>query len=212
MFNGTWFHDGPDNNPNGDYYFNGRISDVAIYNTRISGDELYNHALSVLNVVNTENEEFNLILDQLTQLVQDAHYRGYNLLDNDDLTTYFNENNSSKLVSEGDDLTADGLGIARSDFTTEDGILSVIESVDDAITHVRSFTSSLAVDLNILQIRQNFTKETINTLRAGQDDLRVADQNEEGANLLALQTRQQMGVTALSLAAQSANSVLNLFA
>lgn len=76
---------------------------------------------------------------------------------------------------------------------------------------VRGFGSTLANNLSIIQTRRDFTQNTINTLRAGADDLTVADQNEEGANLLALQTRQQLGVTSLSLAAQSQQSVLRLF-
>jgi flagellin-like hook-associated protein FlgL len=76
---------------------------------------------------------------------------------------------------------------------------------------VRSFGSTLANNLSIIQARRDFTESTINTLQAGADDLTVADQNEEGANLLALQTRQTLGVTSLSLASQSQQAVLRLF-
>ena len=62
-----------------------------------------------------------------------------------------------------------------------------------------------------MQIRQDFTKATINTLQTGSDDLTLADFNEEGANLLALQTRQQLSTTALSLGAQADQNVLRLF-
>jgi flagellin-like hook-associated protein FlgL len=65
--------------------------------------------------------------------------------------------------------------------------------------------------LSVVQTRQDFTKATINTLRTGADNLVLADTNEEGANLLALQTRQQLSTTALSLAAQAAQNVLRLF-
>ena len=85
------------------------------------------------------------------------------------------------------------------------------DEVRAALASVRSFGSTLANDLSIIQTRRDFTEETINTLTAGADDLTVADQNEEGANLLALQTRQTLGVTSLSLASQSQQSVLRLF-
>ena len=62
-----------------------------------------------------------------------------------------------------------------------------------------------------VQTREDFTQNTITNLQEGRDKLVVADQNEEGANLLALQTRQQLGVTSLSLASQSQQSVLRLF-
>ena len=62
-----------------------------------------------------------------------------------------------------------------------------------------------------MQIRQDFTKAMINTLQTGADALTLADSNEEGANLLALQTRQQLSTTALSLASQASQAVLRLF-
>jgi len=62
-----------------------------------------------------------------------------------------------------------------------------------------------------VQARQDFTKELINTLNTGADNLTLADQNEEAANLLALQTRQQLSQTTLSLASQADQSVLRLF-
>ena len=81
----------------------------------------------------------------------------------------------------------------------------------DALNEVRSFGASLANNLSIIQTRQTFTQETINTLKAGASALTDADLNEEGATLLALQTAQQLGVTSLSLASQSQQSVLRLF-
>ena len=62
-----------------------------------------------------------------------------------------------------------------------------------------------------MQVRQDFTKAMVNTLNTGSDDLTLADSNEEGANLLALQTRQQLSTTALSLASQADQNVLKLF-
>jgi flagellin-like hook-associated protein FlgL len=84
-------------------------------------------------------------------------------------------------------------------------------TVREALVTVREFSASLATDLAIIQTRQDFTKETINTLEEGADKLTLADPNEEGAKMLALQTRLQLGVTSLSLASQSQQSVLSLF-
>jgi len=76
---------------------------------------------------------------------------------------------------------------------------------------LRSQTSTLASNMNIITIRQDFTSNMINTLQTGSDNLTLADMNEEGANMLMLQTRRSLGTTALSLAAQAAQSVLKLF-
>ncbi len=159
----------------------------------------------------TLEEEYNNILSQIDALVGDAGYRGTNLLNGDDLTTFFNEDRSSSLVTDGVVFTSGGLGITEGNFGR-------IESVDDAITQIReatdtirSFGNSIANDLAIIQTREDFTKNTINNLEEGSDKLTVADQNEEGANLLALQTRQTLGVTSLALASQSQQAVLRLF-
>jgi flagellin len=62
-----------------------------------------------------------------------------------------------------------------------------------------------------VQTRQDFTKSMINTLQTGSDNLVLADTNAEGANLLALQTKQSLATTSLSLAAQASQNVLKLF-
>lgn len=155
--------------------------------------------------------DFNVIRDQIDSLVEDANYRGVKLLNGDDLVTYFNEDRSNSLTTEATDFTAVGLGIDEGDFIDTGTITESITQVRNALSSVRDFGTSIANDLSIIQARRTFVESTINTLQAGRDDLTLADQNEEGANLLALQTRQALGTTALSLAAQSAQSVLRLF-
>jgi flagellin-like hook-associated protein FlgL len=156
-------------------------------------------------------EDYNNVREQIDQLVEDSNYRGINLLSGDDLTTFFNEDRDHTLETEGVDFTAIGLGIEEADFTNASNATKAINAVRDAVADVRNFGQSIANDLSIVQFRRDFTEQTINTLQSGADDLVVADQNEEGANLLALQTRQALGTTSLSLAAQSQQSVLRLF-
>ena len=144
-------------------------------------------------------------------MVKDASYRGVKLLQGDDLVTNFNENRTSTLTTEGIDFTANGLGLGETTFGNSASVEQAASDVRNALASVRSFGTTLANDLNVITSRRDFTENTINTLESGADDLTVADQNEEGANLLALQTRQALGTTALSLASQSAQSVLRLF-
>lgn len=155
--------------------------------------------------------DFNSLREQIDRLVVDASYRGVNLLNGDDLTTFFNEDNTSTLTTSGAIFTSNGLGLTEASFRSSSQIELTASQSRDALGTVRSFGSSLANNLSIIQTRQTFTEQTINTLQAGADDLTVADQNEEGANLLALQTRQTLGVTSLSLASQSQQAVLRLF-
>jgi len=156
-------------------------------------------------------EDYNNIREQINQLVEDSNYRGVNLLSGDNLETFFNEDRSNSLETEGVDFTATGLGITEGDFTNAANVQESINQIREATLDVRNFGQSIANDLSIVQFRRDFTEQTINTLQSGADDLVVADQNEEGANLLALQTRQALGTTSLSLAAQSQQSVLRLF-
>lgn len=155
--------------------------------------------------------DYNIIREQINQLVVDANFRGVNLLNGDDLVTFFNENNSSSLTTRGATFTADGLGLTEASFRSSSDIELSASQVRSALGEVRAFGSTLANSINVIQTRRDFTEATINTLTAGADDLTVADANEEGANLLALQTRQALGTTSLSLASQSQQSVLRLF-
>lgn len=157
--------------------------------------------------------EYNNIRDQISQLVTngDTGYRGTNLLNGDNLLTSFNEFRTSTLTTRGVTFTADGLGMRDADFSRANTVDQTLTQVREALEAVRNFGSTLANDLAIIQTREDFTNNLINTLQEGSDKLVVADQNEEGAKLLAMQTRQQLGVTSLSLASQSQQSILRLF-
>ena len=158
-------------------------------------------------------QDFNKLREQMTQLVEngDTGYRGTNLLNGDNLLTAFNEDRTSTIETKGVKFTADGLGVEKADFSRADTVKEALDQVREALASVREFGSTLANDLSVIQTRQTFITSTINTLKEGSDKLVNADQNEEGAKLLALQTRQSLGVTALSLASQSQQSILRLF-
>ena len=97
------------------------------------------------------------------------------------------------------------------DFATDAQINNTLSALDSAFSTLRSAAASLGSDLSTIQIRQDFTAALINTLEAGSGDLTLADLNEEGANLLTLQTRQQLASTSLSFATQADQNVLSLF-
>ena len=154
--------------------------------------------------------DYNKIRTQIDSLVKDAGYRGTNLLNGDTLLTVFNEDRSTSISTTGKVLTSAGLGLTAANFGNAAGVDSALEQVRTATNDLRTFSSSLANDLNVIQTRQDYTKETISTLQEGSDKLTIADPNEEGATMLALQTRQQLAVSALSLASQAQQSVLSL--
>jgi flagellin len=86
-----------------------------------------------------------------------------------------------------------------------------ISAIDSALVTVRDASSSFGTNAAMLGIREDFTSNLVNTLKGGASDLVNADLNEESANLLSLQTRQQLGTISLSIAQKSEQSVLRLF-
>jgi flagellin-like hook-associated protein FlgL len=156
--------------------------------------------------------QYNEMLDQITALAGDSGYKGKNLLAEDTLTVQF-EGNTLDVV--GFDATSDGLGIdaaaGGNAWTGAGNIDDSLTQLDDALATLRQNSSSLSGNLSIITVRQDFSTNMINTLTEGSDKLTLADANEEGANMLMLQTRQSLSTTALSLSAQAAQSVLKLF-
>jgi hypothetical protein len=158
--------------------------------------------------------DYNNTLDAITQLAKDATYSGINLLFGDNLKVVFNENGTSTLNISGVTFDANGLGLTAANgtsFQSNTQLDTIISSLDGALTALRSQASKFGSSVTTVQTRQDFTKGLINTLQTGSDNLVLADTNEEGANMLALQTRQQLSTTALSLSAQAAQAVLRLF-
>lgn len=184
--------------------------------------------------------QFNELRSQVDNVMEDSSYSGVNLLKNtssafttgaDNLTVKFNERTDSRAVNQ---LIVSGLNatdfnsiLARSAVATGTSgtttvwgqtgtaaitaITSAIRSVDSALVTVRQVAQTFGTNSSMLELRRQFTENIINTLRGGASSLVNADLNEESANLLSLQTRQQLGTISLSIAQQSEQSVLRLF-
>ena len=158
--------------------------------------------------------DYNLQLTQIDQLAKDSGYNGINLLNGDNLKIIFNESGSSNLNIAGTDATSTGLGLAQANgnsLQADANIDVTLQSIEAALTTLRTKASGFGSNNTTVQIRQDFIKNLVNTLQTGADSLVLADPNEEGANMLALQTRQQLSTTALSLSAQADQAVLRLF-
>jgi flagellin len=184
--------------------------------------------------------QFNELRSQVDNLAEDAQFNGINLLKNgrtafeagaDQMTVKFNERIEESAVNQ---LIVSGLKVAdfntilaRSAVTTgtagdttvwgQTGIEAVtaindaIRAIDSALVTVRQSAQEFGTNSSMLEIRREFTENIVNTLRGGASDLVNADLNEESANLLSLQTRQQLGTISLGIAQQSEQSVLRLF-
>lgn len=158
--------------------------------------------------------QYNTLRSQLTELAEDSGYKGKNLLSaTSTLRSMTVKFEGTTLTVDGFDATSSGLGVSAATWTTtaSSQIDTDINKLDSALVTMRKQSSKMSGNLSIITVRQDFSTNMINTLTEGSDKLTLADSNEEGANMLMLQTRQSLSTTALSLSAQAAQSVLKLF-
>ncbi|HEY9011839.1 MAG TPA: flagellin, partial [Devosia sp.] len=166
-------------------------------------------------------KQFNELRDQLDKFADDASFNGINLLRGDKLKLTFNETGTSTIEIQAKDkngtataINNTSLGIdavADADFDSDATLDTKLDALKSSLDSLRSQSSTFGSNLSVVENRQDFTKNMINTLETGAANLTLADTNEEAANLLALQTRQQLSSTALSMASQADQAVLRLF-
>ena len=168
-------------------------------------------------------DQYNDLRGKIDDLAKDASFNGINLLKGDRLSIQFNEKagkNQTKLDIQGSDVTSDNLGLVKAGNTTLAGQVNfqndsdlekATQSLTGALSSLKSLSSTFGANLSVAQTRQDFTKDMADVLSTGSANLVNVDANSEAANLLALQTRQQLSQTALSLSNQSEQAVLRLF-
>ena len=177
-------------------------------NAKATGDTTEQSSLAV---------QFDELLNQINDISNDSSFNGTNLIQvtPDDLEVDFNETGTSDLTITGLDSStgANGLNIAAStaNFSTAASVTTALNELNSALVTLRSNAATLGSNNTVLQTRLSFTDDLVGTLEDGAGALTLADLNEESANLLALQTREQLGINSLSLAAQSERSILALF-
>lgn len=169
----------------------------------------------------TLQTQYEEMLGQIEDVIEDSGYKGTNLLDsvnNQEIVVSFDESGDSTLTVSAEDVINDfelideaTTAVGDWDDGTTTNIEASISSLDDARDTVRTAAKTLSNQLSTITTRQEFTTKMINTLEDGAANLVNADLNEEGANMLMLQTRQSLGTTSLSLASQAAQSVMRLF-
>ncbi|MDJ0804014.1 MAG: flagellin [Desulfobacterales bacterium] len=161
--------------------------------------------------------QFETMMQQIGTVADDSGYKGTNLLESgQSITVSFDESGQHNLTIQAQDVEADLTTTATSNgggakWEDDVDITTDIGKLDAARDDVRTASKKLSNTLSTITTRQEFTTKMINTLEDGAANLVNADLNEEGANMLMLQTRQQLGTTSLSLASQAAQSVLRLF-
>jgi flagellin-like hook-associated protein FlgL len=168
-------------------------------------------------------DQYNDLRSKIDDLAKDSSFNGINLLKGDRLTIQFNEKagkNQTKLDIQGSDVTSDNLGLVKAgntqlagqvNFQNDSDLEAATKALTGALSSLKSLSSTFGANLSVAQTRQDFTKDMADVLSTGASNLVNVDANSEAASLLALQTRQQLSQTALSLSNQSEQSVLRLF-
>ncbi|MBO9587637.1 flagellin [Devosia sp.] len=202
-----------------------RIENLSTQELNIGVDKNGNGAVDPLSIEGNSvranlSKQFNELRDQLDKLSDDSSFNGINLLRGDKLKITFNESGTSSIDIQAKDkngnirgINASNLGVdslIAEDLDTDDKIDAFLSKLSSALTELRSQASAFGSNLSSVENRQSFTKNMINTLETGAANLTLADTNEEAANLLALQTRQQLSSSALSMASQQDQAVLQL--
>lgn len=157
--------------------------------------------------------QFDALRAQIDQLAADSGYNGTNLLDSGSLKVQFNEKNTASITVSGVKFNSAGLKIdaTTNNWQSDKDIGDALDDLTTGLTKLRDQAATFGSNLSVVQARQDFTNDLVDTLQSGADLLVNADQNEEAAKLVTLNTRQQLANTALSLATQSEQSVLRLF-
>ncbi len=160
--------------------------------------------------------DFNSLRDQITKTLSNATFNGINIINgqNASIGALANQNGTSTLTVQGQNMSLGGSIITISSaasFTTATGASNLLTSLDSSINNVSAALAKLGTSSKALDNHATFVGKLQDSITAGIGNLVDADMAKESANLQALQTKQQLGVQALSIANQSTSTVLSLF-
>jgi len=162
------------------------------------------------------NADFKSLRDQVAQVVSNADFNGINMVKSGGTTIYAlgNDTGSSKLTVAAQDLSLGGANVtlaASASFATAAAASAFIATLDTNLTNVNTALTKLGTGSNALASHAKFVQSLQSSLQTGISNLVDADMASESATLQALQTKQQLGIQALSIANQSTSIMLSLF-
>jgi len=205
----------------------GTASSGPTYGTTAAAGQSSDLSVSGVSARATLASQYNSLLTQIDQLAGDSSFNGTNLIngkgDNNNLTINFNPKGNSNLTVSATDETSSGLGltsitstsaktstVGQGSFLLNGDINTTLNKLTTASSQLRTDASTFGSNLSVVQNRQDFSKNLINVLDTGASNLTAADLNQEAANSQALSTRQSLGISALSLANQAQQGILQL--
>jgi len=160
--------------------------------------------------------DFTALRNQIASIVKNANFNGINMIQTSGTNIYAiaNASGSSKLTVQAVNLGLGGTTVtvtAAGTFSSNATASAQLALVNSSITNVNAAVAKLGTGVNALQTQLSFTSNLQDTLTTGVGNLVDADVAKESAALTALQTKQQLGVQALSIANSSSSVLLSLF-
>ena len=162
------------------------------------------------------NEDFKSLRDQIADVVSNADFNGVNMIKAGGTTIapLANYDGTSKITVAAQSLALGGANVtvtATASFNTAATASGLVSTVDTSINNVSAALAKLGTGSKSLESYTNFVMKLKDTLDAGVGNLVDADLAKESARLQALQTKQQLGIQALSIANSSSSNLLSLF-
>jgi flagellin len=166
---------------------------------------------------NALKADFESIRNQITKTLTNASFNGINLIDGSQtggLTALASADGVSRMTVAAQDMALGGSIISLASdasFATASSASALLTTLDSSINGVSSALAEMGTASKALENHANFVGKLQDSITAGIGNLVDADLAKESANLQALQTKQQLGIQALSIANQSTSTVLSLF-
>ena len=168
------------------------------------------------NSVTALANDYKALRDQIGKIVSNADFNGINMVKTGGSSIFAlaNAAGSSKLTVAATSLALGGANVtvtAAATFTSAATASAQLALVNASITNVNAAVAKLGTGATAIQTHLSFIGTLQDSLTTGVGNLVDADVAKESANLTALQTKQQLGVQALSIANQSSSVLLSLF-
>lgn len=157
-------------------------------------------------------KQFDALREEINRIAKDAGINGSNLLQGDTIKLALNEDGTSSTSIVGTEVNSDSLKIsaAGSNWQTDTAVNDALKSLIDAGKSLESTAASFSSNQSIISARKDFNSSLSDILKSSSSQLTAADMDQEAANLMALQTRQQMAATSLSIMQSSETTALRL--
>jgi len=162
------------------------------------------------------NNDFTALRDQITTIVKNADFNGFNLVNGstNQITALASTDGSRRITVSAQKMSLSGSIVtikSTGTISTATKASTMISTVQSSLTNVNSALAKLSAGSKKYSIQLDFASKLSDTLTAGIGNLVDANMANESARLTALQTKQQLGIQALSIANSAPQSILSLF-